>query len=76
LKRQFAGSGFIWKWLLKQCMHDNIIAVLLIGRKKCMEYEVEGPRPSGRPKNTWREFVEKDCQARKLNKEDAIDCSR
>jgi len=22
--------------------------------KKCMEYEVEGPRPTGRPKRTWR----------------------
>ena len=41
-----------------------------------MEYEVEGPRPRGRPKRTWREVVEKDCQARKLNKEDAIHCSR
>ena len=28
-----------------------------------------------RPK-TWRQIVEKDCQASKLNKEDAIDCSR
>jgi len=41
--------------------------------KKCMEYEVEGPRPRGRPKSTWREVVKKDCQARKLNKEDATD---
>ena len=40
--------------------------------KKCMEYEVEGPRPSGRPKRTWREVVREDCQARKMNKEDAI----
>ena len=23
--------------------------------KKCMEYEVEDPRPRGRPKRTWRE---------------------
>ena len=23
--------------------------------KKCMEHEVEGSRPSGRPKRTWRE---------------------
>jgi len=35
--------------------------------------QVEGPRPRGRPKRTWREVVEKDCQARKLNKEDVID---
>jgi len=41
--------------------------------KKCMEYEVEGPRPKGRPKRTWREAVRENCQARKLNKEDAMD---
>jgi len=29
--------------------------------KKCMEYEVEGPRPRGRPKRIWREVAEKDC---------------
>jgi len=33
-----------------------------------MEYEVEGPRPRGRPKRTWREVVEKDCQAHKLKR--------
>jgi len=38
-----------------------------------MEYEVEGPRPRGRPKRTWREVVPEDCQARKMNKEDAMD---
>ena len=36
--------------------------------KKCMEYEVEGSRPRGRPKRTWREVVREDCQARKLNR--------
>jgi len=41
--------------------------------KKCMEYEVEGPRPRGRAKRTWREVVREDFQARKLNKEDAMD---
>ena len=41
--------------------------------KKCTEYEVERPRPRGRPKRTWREVVREDCQARKLNKEDAMD---
>ena len=44
--------------------------------KKCMEYEVEGPRPRGRPKKIWREVVVKDCQARKLNKEDAVNRSK
>jgi len=28
--------------------------------KKCIEYEVEGARPRGRPKKTLREIVEKD----------------
>ena len=41
--------------------------------KKCMEYEVEGPRPRGRSKRTWREVVREDCQARKLNEEDVMD---
>jgi len=41
-----------------------------------MGYEVKGPRPGRRSKRTWREVVEKDCQARKLNKEDAMDHSR
>ena len=38
-----------------------------------MEHEVEGSRPRGRPKKTWKEVVREDCQARKLNKEDAMD---
>ena len=38
--------------------------------KKCMGYEVEGP------KNTSREIVEKDCQVCKLNSEDAVDHNR
>jgi len=41
--------------------------------KKCMEYEVEGSRPRGRPKRTWKQVVREDCEARKLNKEDAVD---
>ena len=41
--------------------------------KKCMEHEIEGSRPRGRPKKTWKEVVCEDCQARKLNKEDAMD---
>ena len=44
--------------------------------KKCMEYEMEGSRPRGRPKRIWREVVQNDCQARNLNGEDAMDCSR
>jgi len=34
--------------------------------KKCVEYEVESSRPRGKPKRTWREVVQKHCQARKL----------
>jgi len=44
--------------------------------KKCMEYEVEGSKPRGRPKRTWKQVVQKDCQARNLNKEDAMDHGR
>jgi len=44
--------------------------------KKCMEYEVEGPRPRERPKRTWREVIKEDYQAHKLNTEDAMDRSK
>jgi len=37
---------------------------------------VEGAKPRGRPKKTWREIVELDCQTRKLNREDAMDHNR
>jgi len=43
--------------------------------KKCMEYEVDCARPRGRPKKTWREIVEKDCQADIVNREDAVECN-
>jgi len=41
-----------------------------------MEYEVEGAGPRGTPKRTWSDVVQKDCQVRKLKREDAMDCSR
>jgi len=37
---------------------------------------VEGSRPRGTRKKTWREVVQKDCQACKLNREDAMDHSK
>jgi len=40
-----------------------------------MEYKMEGARPTGRPKKTWREIVEKNYQACKLNT-DAMDHKR
>ena len=43
--------------------------------KKCGECEVEGAGSKGRPKKTWREVVHGDCQAHKLNREDATDHS-
>ena len=40
--------------------------------KKCIEYEVEDSKPSGRPKRTWLEVVQKDCRARKSSRDDAM----
>ena len=37
---------------------------------------MEGAKPRGTPKRTWREIVEKDCQACKLNREHAMDRNR
>jgi len=41
-----------------------------------MQYEAEGAWPRGRPKKTRRVIVKKECQACKLNREDAMDCNR
>jgi len=64
------------KGLRERLGFDDIISVLQQNRlrqyghvlqkedndwvKKCMEYEVEGARPCGRPKRTWRKVVQKD----------------
>jgi len=40
-----------------------------------MKWKV-GASPRGTPKKTWTEIVEKDCQARKWNGEDAMDHTR
>jgi len=32
--------------------------------KKCMDFEVEAVRPKSKPKKTWSEVTEKDCQPR------------
>jgi len=41
-----------------------------------MKYEVEGSRARSKPRRTWREVVQKDCQVHNLNREDAVDRSR
>jgi len=41
-----------------------------------MDYEVEAIRSGERPKKTWTEDVEKDCQIQQLHKKDAMDCSK
>ena len=46
-----------------------MIAIDLV--KKCMEYEVVGSRPRGRPKRTWLEVVKRDCQLCGLSNDDA-----
>ena len=44
--------------------------------RKCMDYEVDGKRPRGRPEKTWKDLVEKDMIATGLSREDAIDRER
>ena len=42
-----------------------------------MRWRAPDAKPRGRPpKRTWREVVQKDCQARNLNREDAMDHGR
>jgi len=38
--------------------------------KKCMEYELVGSRPRCRPKRTWLEVVQRNCQVRGLSRTD------
>ena len=59
--------NFIAKLHITECSY--FIYLFTKFTKKCMEHEVEGSRP----KKTWKEVVREDCQARKLNKEDAMD---
>jgi len=42
----------------------------------CMDYEVEGVWPGGRPKKTWSEVIEKVHQTQPICKEDAMDCGK
>ena len=43
---------------------------------ECMEYEAEGSRLRCRPKRSGIMVVQKDCQACKLSREDAMDHGR
>ena len=38
--------------------------------EKYTDYEVDGVQAKGRPKRTWREVVEIDCQTQQLNNKD------
>ncbi len=44
--------------------------------RKCMDYEVDGKRPRGRPEKTSKDLVENDMVARGLSQGDAIDRER
>jgi len=65
---------FRMTWYLQITFYiHNFLTTLIILHFTAM-YEVEGARPRGRP--TWTEIVEKDCQARKLNREDVMNRKR
>ena len=40
--------------------------------KKCMDYEVVGSRPRGRPKRTWLVAVQRDCQLCGLGRDNVM----
>ena len=44
--------------------------------RKALEFEVKGKRKRGRPKETWKTQVEKECKSVGLEKEDAINRAR
>ena len=42
------------------CVSVSVCVYVCFGQIKCLEYEVEGPRPKeDRPKGTWSEVVER-----------------
>ena len=44
--------------------------------KKCMDFEVDGVRPRGRPKRSWKDVVEGYMKSLKLSKKDALVCNK
>ena len=56
------------------CLVTKILWImLLLPLNSNRSHVYFGLRPRGRPKRTWKQVVQEDCQARKLNKEDAMD---
>ena len=51
---------------MEKLMNENNEWIIGYWLEKCMEYEAQGSRPRGRPKRTWREAEQKDCQTQKL----------
>jgi len=41
--------------------------------RRCVKCGMAGSGPGGRPGGAWREVVRNGCQARNLNKDDAVD---
>jgi len=66
--------GYMTLTLLVHWLICEYLLLILLPLLHYYQYEVEGPRPRGRPKRSWREVVQEDCQARKMNKVDAVDC--
>ena len=60
-------------------MEQSQFPCLRLGNEETMleakknNFEAEGTRSRDRPKKNWREIVQNDCQAHKLNREDAMD---
>ena len=44
--------------------------------RRCMDYELDGKKPRGRPEKTWKDVVEKNMRARGLSWGDAIEGER
>ena len=65
----------VWFYFTNECVCSYVlieVSWLKLGEEMHGVWSL-GPKPRGRPKRTWRDVVEEDCQARKLNKEDAVD---
>jgi len=74
--RYLVSQELLGGWRKDEASLTGVSALTALTLLVCMEYEVEGSRPRGRPKRTSRKVVQKDCEACNLNKEDAMDHGR
>ena len=74
MRNRGGGDGYERKkvemvWHVKRRSDDNPL-------RKAMDFEVDGRRPPGRPRKTWKKTLEEDMRLAGVREEDALDRGR